>query len=463
MAKNKEVKPIESEQLVILKNAVAMAKYDLSRNQQKVFLEVAMLAKNNPEEKFYKLYIREFLKNIGVSTNDTAELKREIEEMRNITIHIPKTKRGGELKANFFASVEIFENQSSRFIEIELSEKLKPYFIEIAEGEFFHYQIENTRVLKSNHSIRMYLYLKAWRWAGKATIRYDELRGILGVKEGDYKLFGDFKRRVLDKCQDELKQRTDIAFDYILIRERPNNPNTPVHKISFTVKDNGKTPAIIEVPLLPQTVIGKTSPLIDVPLPPQTVIPLTVEPDQELLKLAYEIEKIDVQELAVLVGNYGRERVHDVLVLAKEQADKGIKIQSLIAYLHVAIKNESAKGKARNQALKRSNIDTMKVHREIETAIKRGLDNYREKYYTELGKKAKPEQKNEFLTLLLERIAKNEIRRHDIYDGETLKQDVVRYLYGYEYHKKSDDELAVMFMQSIDKLVAKEKGFWKYL
>ena len=60
----KDNKPIESEKLIILKNAVAMAKYDLSKNQQKVFLEVAMMAKNNPDEKFYKLYIREFLKNI---------------------------------------------------------------------------------------------------------------------------------------------------------------------------------------------------------------------------------------------------------------------------------------------------------------------------------------------------------------------------------------------------------------
>jgi hypothetical protein len=446
MTKRKGVKPIESEQLVILKNAVAMAKYDLSRNQQKVFLEVAMLAKNKPDEKFYKLYIREFLKNIGVSTNDTAELKREIEEMRNITIHIPKTKRGGELKANFFASVEIFENSGSRFIEIELSEKLKPYFIEIAEGDFFHYQIQNTRVLKSNHSIRMYLYLKAWRWTGKAIITYNELRGILGVKEGDYKLFGDFKRRVLDKCQDELKEKTDIAFEYLLIRERPNNPNTPVHKLSFTIQDNGKTPAIIETPLSPQV-----------------VIPLTIEPDQVLIKLAHEIEKIDVQELAVMVGNYGRDRVHDVLVLAKEQTDKGIKILSLTAYLHNAIKNDSAKGKANRLAQKRTSVQTNAIHKEIDLAIKRGLDSYRSSYYTGFGISATPQQKVDFMSLIESRIAKKEVRKQDIYNGEKPNQEMVRYLYGYEYHRKSDDELATMYMESIGKPVIKENGFWNYL
>ncbi|MCC5610881.1 replication initiation protein [Nostoc sp. CHAB 5834] len=446
MTNRKEVKPIESDQLVILKNAVAMAKYDLSRNQQKVFLEVAMLAKNRPDEKFYKLYIREFLNNIGVSTNDTAELKREIEEMRNITIHIPKTKRGGELKANFFASVEIFENQGSRFIEIELSEKLKPYFIEIAEGDFFHYQIENTRVLKSAHSIRMYLLLKKSEWVNKTTIRYDELRGYLGVKEGDYKLFGDFKRRVLDKCQDELKQKTDIAFEYLLIRERPNNPNTPVHKIAFTIQRNGKTPTIIEVPLSPQI-----------------VIPLTIEPDQELTKLAHDIEKIDVNELATLIGNYGRDRVHDVLLLAKEQAAKGIKILSLTAYLHNAIKNNSAQGKARKQVDRKTSAQLTKTHIEIETTIKHGIFAFTNDYYTSLGMNAPIDKKTEFLNILIERIAKRELRKQDIYDGETLKQETVRYLYGYEFHRKSEDELAVLFMKSINKPVIKEKGFWKYV
>lgn len=446
MTKRRDVKPIESEQLVILKNAVAMAKYDLSKNQQKVFLEIAMLAKNNPDEKFYKLYIREFLKNIGVSTNDTAELKREIEEMRNITIHIPMTKRGGELKANFFASVEIFENQGSRFIEIELSEKLKPYFIEIAEGDFFHYQIENTRVLKSNHSIRMYLYLKAWKWTGRAIIRYDELKGILGVKEGDYKLFGDFKRRVLDKCQDELKQRTDIAFEYILIRERPNNPNTPVHKISFTIQDNGKTPAIIEVPLSPQT-----------------VIPLTIEPDQELIKLAHEIEKVDVQELATLVGNYGRDRVLDVLVLAKEQADKGIKILSLTAYLHNAIKNNSAQGKARKQSEKRDSALVSKNHREIETAIKRGLEDFKARRFIELGKSATHEQKVEYFDKMLSTIAKNPRLKDLFFDGENEKAEVFQQGLGYELNQLSDYQLSLEYMQSIGKPVAQENGFWKYI
>lgn len=444
MTSTKEIKPFESEQLVILKNAVAMAKYDLSRNQQKVFLEIAMMAKNQPDEKFYKLYIREFLKNIGVSTNDTAELKREIEEMRNITIHIPKTKRGGELKANFFASVEIFESQGSRFIEIELSEKLKPYFIEIAEGDFFHYQIQNTRVLKSNHSIRMYLYLKAWRWTGKATIRYDELRGVLGVKEGDYKLFGDFKRRVLDKCQVELKEKTDISFDYKLIRERPNNPNTPVHRISFTIQDNGKTPAIIEMPIAPQI-----------------VIPSTVASDQELIKLAHEIEKIDAQDLATLLASFGRDRVYDVLLLAKDELDRGTKIRSLTAYLYNAIKNNSASGKASRQNQKQHNAQILKTHKDIESAIKRGLDEFKTRYLIEIGANAPQEKKDLFFARIQQEINRNP-RLDKIYkSGDEWNLDILRSSLGAELNGKSDDELAILYMNSIGKSVTKEKGFWR--
>lgn len=444
MTKKGSVEPVDSEKLVILRNAVAMAKYDLSRNQQKVFLEVAMLAKNEPDAKFYRLYVREFLNNIGVVTNDTTELKREIEEMRNITIHIPLTKRGGELKANFFASVEIFEN--SRYIEIELADKLKPYFIEIAEGDFFHYQIQNTRVLKSSHSIRMYLYLKAWRWTGKATIRYNELRGILGIKEGDYKLFGDFKRRVLDKCQEELTAKTDVAFTYNLIRERANNPNTPVHKISFVIHDNGKTPAIIEIPLAAQM-----------------TLPLAVQPDEELLKLTHEIGPMDAAELATLIGSYGRERVVDVLLLVKDETAKGNRVRSLAAYLHNALKNNSGQGKARQHVQKRQQAEVVKTHRDIESMVKKGFDTYKTQYLITLGGNASQDQKDVFFARVQQKISQNRTLEKAYKKGDEWDQDALRAEMGVELLDKSDDELALLYMQSIGKPIEKQKGFWAYV
>ena len=440
MTNTKSVKPIESDQLVILKNAVAMAKYDLSRNQQKVFLEVAILAKNNPEEKFYKLYIREFLKNIGVTTNDTAELKREIEEMRNITIHIPLTKRGGELKANFFASVEIFENQNSRYIEIELSDKLKPYFIEIAEGDFFHYQIENTRVLKSNHSIRMYLYLKSWKWASKTTIKYSELRDILGVKLNDYKLFGDFKRRVLDKAQDELREKTDITFDYTLIRQRANNPNTPVYKIAFTIQENGKTPPIT------QELTSKQLPLL-----------LTLEPDKELLKLATQIDPIGTPDIATMIGSYGRERVHDVLILANEEMQRGNKIRSLTAYLHNALKNNSANGKSTISKTQETGQTIYQIHKEIEKAIKNGISEFKASYYSQLGSNATQDIKDAYMQKVRDELAHNSALKSVFQIGDEWNPEALRQGLGLRLCKKSDDELSMMMLN-----IKKEKGFWKY-
>ncbi|MBO0952979.1 replication initiation protein [Fibrella forsythiae] len=445
MTKKGENRPIESEQLVILKNAVAMAKYDLSRNQQKVFLEVAMMAKNQPDEKFYKLYIREFLKNINVSSNDTADLKREIEEMRSITIHIPKTKRGGELKANFFASVEIFEG--NRYVEIELSEKLKPYFIEIAEGDFFHYQIENTRVLKSNHSIRMYLYLKAWRWTGRVVIRYDELRGILGVKEGDYKLFGDFKKRVLDKAQLELAAKTDLSFTYTLIRERANNPNSPVHKIAFTILDNGKTPAITS----------------QQPEAPQIVIPLSIAPDEELVNLAHQIEKIAPEELGSLIGSYGRERVHDVLVLATEEHGRGNRIRSLAAYLHNALRNNSAQGKSSQGKKKSEQQRILLEHREIESLISKGITAFKGLYYRRLGESATQPVLDTFCDTMDQEMRLNPALKKIYLSGADYNTDAMRLELGRRLNQQTEDELACTYLASCGKPIQRISGFWQYI
>ena len=427
------IKPYQSNNIVVLRNPIAMSKYKLSLMQQKVFIEVACYLKNNPTERTCPVIVREFYQRIGIVTNDNNELYAQMKQMLGMVIHIPNTRKKGNVQyadAPMFASVKVIVDSFNRaIIEIEISDVLKPYFIEIAEGDFFSYKIENTRKLKSSQSIKLYMYLRSWSRLGKHTIYYNELRDILNIDSDDYKVFGDFKRRVLDKAQTEIHKKTDLYFDYSLIRAVPSNPNTPVEKISFVIK-------------------GETT---------QIQIPLVVEPDKELLHIAHQIEQIPILELSAIIGQYGRERVYDVLVLAGEQIAKGIKITSLIGFLHTAIKNGSGKGKRIAQVSKKQQAQAIVEHRAIETAINRGIDEYKTRLYNDIGKHAPQHEKELFFAKVNE----------DMRDYPALKSvwqikdewnlDALREGLGAKLNTLTDEELACMMFK-----IERVEGLWKY-
>lgn len=288
------------------------------------------------------------------------------------------------------------------------------------------------------------MYLKSWKRVGKATISYQDLRLATGVEEDEYKLFGDFHKRVIKTAYDELREKTDISFDYTLERERKRSKSSPVARIHFKIYDNG------------------------LPIPdsqePQLIIPL-VEPDIELLLLAKKMENnISENELTPMVVMYGRERVLDVLQLASDQVQKGIQIKSLIAFMHTALKNESGKGKSKALLEKRKQAELVHMHKEIDLILQRGLNDFKNQYFTSLGKHADQPIKDKFFATIQEDIAKNPnlVR---IYKNERQEwnAELLQNSLGIHLNTKSDDELAMMFLESLGKPIHRIKGFWSYI
>lgn len=438
------MKAYYSPNTVVLRNPIAMSKYKLTSMQQKMFIEVACYLKNNPAERICSVIVRDFYDKIGIKTNDHDELYAQIRAMLEMVIHIPKARKKGQiayLDAPMFASVEVGYDQYSRSrIEIEVSEKLKPYFIEIADGDFFSYKIENTRKLKSHQSIKMYLYLRSWARIGKHTIPYSELRDILSIDLDAYKLFGDFKKKVLDKCQMEIHDKTDLRFDYELIREVPSNPNTPVHKIAFAIQGG----ATLE--------------------PIQLAIPLA--PD-ELYDLFTAMEPITLESFTVFVRRTKapRERIKDCLLLAQQELTKGIKIRSLQAFVITQLKNEGGVGMTQEREQKKKQSQAILEDKAIKAVMSKDWEGHRERFIYQLGVDATPEQKHEFLGRLTDEIAKNKALKKVYYVGNELNLDAARSGLGYEIYKNTttDEQVFVEYMHQKGTPIEKVNGFWKYV
>ena len=447
---------LKKSDLVTLRNPVATARYGLSANQQKAFLEVAAYFKANPEQRFMKLYIREFLKNINVKTNALTGLIEDIKTMMNIPINIPLSNKRGEIRfliANIFASAEFqLDDKGVGYIEIEVSDKLKPYMIEVIEGDFFSFNLPNTRLLKSSYSIKIYMILKSWRRFKKFDISYKELREVLNIEDHEYKLFGDFKRRILDKAQSEIEEKTDMKFTYTLVRAIPNNSNSEVARIIFNMSDSDR---------------GEVTTSVQLPLELN-------ERHSEALQLLIQIDpKINKVEAGEFLDSLGlpNERLMDILIYAKEEQKRGIIIRSLFAYIIKGSKTPSMgvglyhKYKERLEEENRL-VKLKSDHMKIKAYWNSEFDDYKTTFIYGLGVSATNEQKHSYLQHLFSQVLANPSIKKIFFDeNDKIIQDAARSGLGYEIYQETtnDEQLFIKYMLEVKKLSVYRIGeYWTF-
>ncbi len=239
---SRPIVPFNNPELVVLRNPVARAKFGLSLVQSKILFEIIAYLKTRPSENFMTINVGDLLDKIGVETKRVKYYVDEIEEMTKKHLRIPEgdNEEGiNYLAVNLLAGARFRIDKDGRgAIDIEISSMLKPYYLEIAKGDFFSYHILNTRVLKSTYSVKLYLLLKSYKRFGKLEIGLDELKSVLELSVSDYKQFPDFKKRVLERARTEIMEKNDIFFTYDEIRQFPRNSKSPVTRIIFHIRDN---------------------------------------------------------------------------------------------------------------------------------------------------------------------------------------------------------------------------------
>jgi hypothetical protein len=107
-------------------------------------------------------------------------------------------------------------------VEIELSPELKPYLLQL-KSYFTVYGLDSILKLISVYSIRLYeILLKEYCYYGKKRISFifsiKELKGMLGIEKEEYLIFNNFKQKVLDIAERELKEKSDFYFEYRTIK-----------------------------------------------------------------------------------------------------------------------------------------------------------------------------------------------------------------------------------------------------
>lgn len=184
------------------------AKYKLTTAEIRfVMIALTQLENNDTELTEYEIKVSELEEKLQTEQNETR-LKQFAKKLLSKPLEVPT--EDGFIVANWFADVEYIKGQSK--FKVSFSKKLIPYLLELKK-RYVSYNLKNILPLTSSYSVRIYQLLKEYEKLKIRYIKVEELMDILQVPNS-YKIYDNFKRKVLQIAEKELAEHTDISFTF---------------------------------------------------------------------------------------------------------------------------------------------------------------------------------------------------------------------------------------------------------
>jgi len=195
---------------------------ELTLIQRKLINYLIYVVQKNGYKDLYETTIHDLKKMCNISITDTLYLKNQFRKLSEISIefnYLNKDKQETWQKMTFLASVEIFLGTGK--IEFEFSKKLIERIIK--PKMYSALNIVLIAGLRSSYSVILYEFLRDYlsEIPSKHSIPFltiNQLKELMGININEYKLFQNFKVRVLDVAIKEINEKADISCNYKLIK-----------------------------------------------------------------------------------------------------------------------------------------------------------------------------------------------------------------------------------------------------
>lgn len=190
---------------------IQKSRFSLSVQQQKIVLYlVSRISPYDQEFELYDFNIRDFCRLCGIdhrNGKNYIDLKDAIQEIADKSIWI-KLGNGKETLVRWIEKPYL--DEGSGIVQIRLDRDMKPYLLQLKEN-FTKYELIWTLNFKSKYSIRLYELVKSYHYQElerfEKEIDLKELQRALDAE--NYKVFQDFKKRVLAPAIEEINTTSD--------------------------------------------------------------------------------------------------------------------------------------------------------------------------------------------------------------------------------------------------------------
>ena len=249
-----ELSPVtkkDSKDLVFKSNFLVNAKYDITLVQARFLVFVSSLVNVYDENFFtYQMQISTVLDFLGVDRKNLAWLSSTL---RRLTATLVCLRDDEELE-EFATLLSYFKiDKKNDLLEFRLESSLKPHYLQL-KNNFTTLEKNKYLDFTSMYTIRFYEYIKykyqLFERYKNNTYRefevdledfteqfasiYDYKKGAFEVPKA-YKTYANFKIKVLEVAQKELKEKNDIYFEFEEIKV-----NRAVKRLLITIKQNGE-------------------------------------------------------------------------------------------------------------------------------------------------------------------------------------------------------------------------------
>lgn len=309
--------------LIVTSNEIVHAKYHFSLWQKRVFMYfVSLIDKDATEFGLQKVYIADLIRFFEAEQNGTVQsiIENVPRQLFETAIQVPYrdddgNERFGEVRLITKYTKPQDRKPGNSYIELKFNEDLKPHLLDLKK-QFSKYELRYIVHLQSAHAIRIYEILKSHQYRGQIELDVDFLKTILEV-DNKYKLYGDFKRKIIDKAQQEMSANCDIGFVYDEIKS-----GKKVVTLRFTIFENKG-----DDKNAPRKALKKTS---KAAAPPASGQPPSAEAAAEQDTLFLELQPVVIGEWGVsptrlmeLMKTHPAEQIRQAFRVTKRKAHTG--------------------------------------------------------------------------------------------------------------------------------------------
>src|SRR5664280_617526 len=197
--------------IVTQANELVESRYNLTLGEQRLIF--TMIARIQPEDEDFKPYnirLHELADFLGINKNHIyADCKKITKKLLEKVVEIQEP--GRLLQTHWVSSADYVDGTG--VVMLTFDPLLKPYLLQL-KGNFTSSKLEMLLSFKSQYTMRMYTLLKQYERLKEREIELQQLREILGIGKEQYKLYSNFRDRVLEPTKEELKLKADLYFEF---------------------------------------------------------------------------------------------------------------------------------------------------------------------------------------------------------------------------------------------------------
>lgn len=211
---------LSEKSLVVQSNRLIEAKYRLSVEEQKIIkILISQIRREDAEFKDYEFRVKDLAEMLGMGHRDPYGVLRVITKRlltRALEFHNPETNT--ILQASWLAGALYKKGEGT--VCLSFHPYLKPLLLQL-QSYFTKYELGQVMQFKGQYTIRFFELRKSFlgRNIKEVFFSLSELWEMLGLKKDEYKVFKNFKNRVLEPARIELLEKTEKSFTWEAVKQ----------------------------------------------------------------------------------------------------------------------------------------------------------------------------------------------------------------------------------------------------